>query len=227
MKFKRASLETCGIATGTIVVIDVLRAFSTAAYAFAAGVQTIALVSTVEEAFALKKQKPAAFIMGEVDGAPVAGFDFSNSPTAFDKLDLTDGFMIQRTSAGTQGVIRSRQADHLFTSSFCCARATARHICEQAPEAVTFVITGLLGDGRGDEDMACADYLEALLRGEKPDSAPFIQRVYASPAAQLFIDPARPEFPETDLEYCVQVDRFDFAMCVQRRNGLLLMEAVS
>jgi 2-phosphosulfolactate phosphatase len=62
-------------AMGPVVAIDVLRAFSTAAYAFAAGAQTIALVGTVEEAFTLKKQIPDALIMGEVEGLPVKGFD--------------------------------------------------------------------------------------------------------------------------------------------------------
>ena len=37
MKIHYATLESCHDATGTVVVIDVLRAFTTAAYAFAAG----------------------------------------------------------------------------------------------------------------------------------------------------------------------------------------------
>ena len=226
MEYKRASLETCGMATGTVVVIDVLRAFSTAAYAFAAGAQTIALVSSVEEAFALKQQMAGAFIMGEVDGLPVTGFDFSNSPAAFDHLDLTGRCLIQHTSAGTQGVIRSRQADHLLASSFCCGAATAHYLHQQSPEIVTFVVTGQGPDGHGDEDAACADYIEALLRGEQPEVTPYLERVAASPAGRIFADPVRPEFPLTDLEYCMKADRFDFAMLVQRQNGLWLMQAV-
>ncbi|MGB9800251.1 MAG: 2-phosphosulfolactate phosphatase, partial [Thermanaerothrix sp.] len=45
--FQRANLETCAQAADIVVVIDVLRAFSTAAYAFAAGADRILLVSTV------------------------------------------------------------------------------------------------------------------------------------------------------------------------------------
>jgi phosphosulfolactate phosphohydrolase-like enzyme len=37
MKFKYVMLEDCVLATGTVIVIDVLRAFSTAAYAFQLG----------------------------------------------------------------------------------------------------------------------------------------------------------------------------------------------
>jgi len=145
---------------------------------------------------------------------------------ALSSLDLTGRRMIQRTSAGTQGIIHSRQADHLLAASFCCANATARYIHKLSPGTVTFVITGLRPDGHGDEDAACADYIEALVGGGQADAAPFVERVYASPAGRVFADPARPEFPATDLEYCVRVDRFDFAMLVQRRDGLFVMEAV-
>jgi 2-phosphosulfolactate phosphatase len=226
MEFVRASLETCGTATDTVVAIDVLRAFSTAAYAFAAGAREIVLVGSVEEALALKKQMPGALVMGEVGGLPVKEFDFSNSPVALSSLNLAGRRLIQRTSAGTQGVVRSRQADHLLASSFCCASATARHIRKLSPSTLTFVITGLRPGGSGDEDAACADYIEALLGDGQVDPAPFVERVYASRTSRIFADPARPEFPAADLEYCTKVDRFDFAMLVCRRDGLFVMEAV-
>ena len=225
MEFVRASLETCGTATGTVVVIDVLRAFSTAAYAFAAGAREIVLASSVEEALALKSQMPDALVMGEVGGLPLKEFDFGNSPVALSSANLAGRRLIQRTSAGTQGIVRSRQADHLLASSLCCASATARAIRKLAPGTVTFVITGLRPDGHGDEDAACADYIEARLGGGPVDAAPFVERVVASLAARPFVDPARPEFPLADLEYCVQVDRFDFAMPVRRRSGLFVMKA--
>lgn len=81
LKFQQATLQTCGEARGVVVIIDVLRAFSTAAYALANGAVEISLVGTVEEAFELRAGLPGALIMGEVLGLPVLGFDFSNSPT--------------------------------------------------------------------------------------------------------------------------------------------------
>jgi 2-phosphosulfolactate phosphatase len=50
------TLDTCHDARGVVVVVDVLRAFTTAAYAFAGGAEEIFLVSTVEEAFSLRKR---------------------------------------------------------------------------------------------------------------------------------------------------------------------------
>jgi 2-phosphosulfolactate phosphatase len=224
MQFNYATLETCAAATGAVVAIDVIRAFTTAAYAFAAGAHDIILADTVAEALILRRQIPGALVMGELDGLPVAGFDFSNSPSELAEVNLAGRRLIQRTSAGTQGLIRSRQADRLLGASFVCAGATARYLKKQAPDKLTFVITGVIYDRDGDEDLACADYLAALLSGESPDPAPYLQRVRQSTSGRMFADPTHPEFPPADLERCVEVDRFDFAMVVSRQEGLLVMQ---
>jgi 2-phosphosulfolactate phosphatase len=54
MKFHYTNLETCHEATGLVVVIDVLRAFSNAAYAFSRGAKEIYPVGGVEEALQLR-----------------------------------------------------------------------------------------------------------------------------------------------------------------------------
>jgi len=81
MKFSYFTNENCDHADGVVVVIDVLRAFSTAAYAFGAGAKSIKMVGEVEEALALKAQMANALIMGEVNGIKPESFDYGNSPT--------------------------------------------------------------------------------------------------------------------------------------------------
>jgi len=54
MNLYRVTLDGCHAANGLVVVVDVLRAFTTAATAFAREVEEIILVSTVEEAFELR-----------------------------------------------------------------------------------------------------------------------------------------------------------------------------
>ena len=224
MEFKRVTLEACSEATGTVVVIDVLRAFTCAAFAFSAGAEEIVLVQEAAEAFALQRKMPGVLLMGEVDGFPIEGFDYGNSPSALMNLDLTGHHLIQRTSCGTLGVVRSTRADIILASSFCCAKATANCILDHAPNTVTFVITGLGENGMGDEDVACADYLETLLQGHQPAPEPFLRRVIESVIGQLLLSPSRPEFPADDLPCCTDLDRFDFAMLVRRVNGLLVMK---
>lgn len=223
MKFNYTSLETCHTASGLVVVIDVLRAFSNAAYAFSRGAKEIILVGTVEEALGLKSQFPNAKVMGEVGGLPPAGFDFGNSPTQIREEDLTGFTLIQRTGAGTQGAVRCVNADIMLASSFVVAGATIQHVIKLKPIKVTFVITG---KDYNDEDLACAEYLETQFKGQQVDTKPFIQRVYNSRDAIVHHDLTLPEFPKSDLDYCTRINVFDFAMPITRKNNQLTMQAI-
>ncbi len=225
MKFRRTSLETCKYATGVVVVIDVLRAFSTAAYAFAKGAKDIRLVSTVEETFYWKEEFPQSLVMGEAQGLPIPGFDFGNSPPQFDSLSLDGKHLIQRTTSGTQGVVRSVNSEILLAASFCNVGATAKHLKTLSTAEVTFVITGLRTGGWGDEDVACADFLEELLLGCNPDPSKYLRRVSESPLGRLFQGPKSIHYPYQDLDYCLAVNRFDFVMPIFREDEHLLMIA--
>jgi 2-phosphosulfolactate phosphatase len=215
-----ATLETGGEVTGVVIVIDVIRAFTTAAFALAAGAAEIVPVSGVAEALQLRQRWPEALVMGEVGGLPPAGFDFGNSPSALLGRDLGRRRLIQRTGAGTQGLVRSRQAEVLFAASFVCAAATVRAVQALNPETVTLLPT----DHTQDEDPACAEYLAAGLRGAWPDPAPYLARVRAAGLTRVHPGPADQGWPEwaarqflSDLDLCVAVDRFDFAMRAERR----------
>jgi 2-phosphosulfolactate phosphatase len=222
MKFHYVNLDTCHTAIGAVIVVDVLRAFSTAAYAFSRGAEKIILTGDVDEALSLKSQTPNSRAMGEVGGLPPDGFDFGNSPTQILEEDLTGINLIQRTGAGTQGAVRCKNADVLLASSFVVADATIRYVNSLAPADVTFVITGETFRG-GDEDFACAEYLESRFKGQNIDAKIFTQRVFDCKDALEHLDPDRPEFPLTDLDYCTDIDAFDFAMVIKTENDLLVM----
>lgn len=226
MKFNYTTLETCHEATGVVIVIDVIRAFTNAAFAFSRGAQAIYPVSTVEEAMQFKKEHSNALACGEVGGLPPEGFDFGNSPTQTRTLDLREKIVVQRTGAGTQGIVRSVHAETMLAASLVVANATVKYVEHLKPTEVTFVITGQMGEGRGDEDLACAEYLEALFKHERPNPAPYLQRVRGSLDASFHLDPKRPEFPLADLDDCTQIDAFDFVMLVIKENGRPVMRAV-
>ncbi len=226
MEFRYTNLETCHEATGVVVVIDVIRAFTNAAVAFSRGAKEIHPVSTVEEALQFKAQTSNSLACGEVGGLPPEGFDFGNSPTQTKMLNLTGKFIVQRTSAGTQGIIRSVNAGTMLAASLVVASATVEYIRKTALETVTFVVTGQTENGRGDEDLACAEYLEALLKGQRSDLKPYIERVIHSRDALLHLDPNFPEFPRSDIDFCTAIDMFDFAMLVAKENGRHVMRAI-
>jgi 2-phosphosulfolactate phosphatase len=226
MKFHYTTLNTCHTATGLVVVIDVIRAFTNAAFAFSRGAEKIIPVSGVDEALEFKRHTPGALACGEVGGLPPAGFDFGNSPTQTDLLDLRGRTIVQRTGAGTQGIVRSVLARQMAAASFVVAGATVKYIRSLQPEEVSFVVTGATYDG-GEEDFACAEYLEALLRGASPDVNDFLKRVRDSHDGQQFLDDGRFHAPASDLEHCTSADKFSFAMPVTRENGRFVMRAVS
>ncbi|MCU1344247.1 MAG: 2-phosphosulfolactate phosphatase [Acidimicrobiia bacterium] len=197
--------------SGVAIVVDVLRAFTTAAYAFAGGAERIVLVGGIDEAFALTRAHPDWLAMGEEGGLPIAGFNLANSPVYASQASLEGRTIVQRTSAGTQGVVAARGAPTLLCASMVCAAATARAArAIDAPR--TYVITGLHQHGDGDDDQATAEYIEALIAGPT-DPAPYVERIRRSEWA-LRIDEELEGAHPHDVDYAVDVDRFDFAMKV-------------
>src|ERR1700747_3494510 len=91
-------------ATGAVAIIDVFRAFTTAAVAFANGASRIIMVGSVEEALSLRGGGLAQVCVGEVGGRAPPGFDFGNSPFEIANVDFAGAAVAQRTGAGTQGI---------------------------------------------------------------------------------------------------------------------------
>ena len=227
MEIRRADLLSFTPSDGTVVVIDVLRAATTACYAFSAGVNEILLASSIDDALALRERFPGSLIMGEVDGYPVKGFDLGNSPSQLQGIDLHGRRLIQRTSAGTQGVFAAASAAFLYLACLCNLRATASRILYHANSAVTLLATGVFEGGWGDEDVACGDCLQALIEGMEPDIPGAIGRVRASRSGRHYSEPNHEVFPAADLELATRVDSFPNAIEVHRDSGLLIAKVAN
>lgn len=227
MQFSRVFLNrvhTPPAAADTVVVIDVLRSFTTAAVALANGARAIYPVENLTAAATLAGRLDAALSIGAVGGGdPVPGFDFGNSPAQLNDADLAGKNLVMSTAAGVRGLQRFHQARHLYAASLVCAQATAAAIRALEADAVCFVITGEWVDRDGDEDIACADYIEALLRGERPDPDEFSRRVRDSDFGRRFVAGTWPNLSAADLDLCARADLFAFAMPVRRENGLLVI----
>lgn len=208
-------------AEGVVVVIDVLRAFTTAAFAFESGAKEIILVKEHQEALDLRKQVPDAVIIGEINrGQPTSDFDYLNSPSQIQDAPLSGKTVILRTSSGTQGAVNAKHAEHLLLASFCTAQATLQYIRKLDPQIVTFVITS---SHSIDEDLALADYLEArLLLGDEVTPCPYLKRVDASSSAQLCKNNEIEYMPKEDLDLALQIDKFSFYINTQVRDNLLV-----
>lgn len=221
--FKYFSLDEVNHAEGLVVVIDVLRAFTTAAYAFNIGVQKILPVAEVNQALKLRTQNPGSLIMGEVDGVKPPAFDYGNSPASISKLKLRDKIMIQRTSAGTQGIINACNADLIIAASFVVAKATAEEIRRLDPDKVSFVITGKSMGRDGDEDRACGEYIQALISNQVIDPEVFTNRVKYSSAGRWLINESNSKNAEKDYVMSIQTNIFPFTLPIVNDDSLLTM----
>ncbi len=81
LDIRRVYRFEAGEARGVVIVIDVIRAFTVAAYAIAGGARRLWLVRTTDEAFALRQQEPQALLAGEIGGRMIPGFNLNNSPS--------------------------------------------------------------------------------------------------------------------------------------------------
>lgn len=224
MNICRVNRDEATRANGVAIVIDVIRAFSVAGYAFAGGARGIWLVRTVEEAQALRAKDPGVLLAGEVNGRLIPGFDFNNSPSLMAHADVAGRQLIQRTGAGTQGAVNASSAPYVLLCALTNARATAayaRSLAASTGGNITLVPTGATSDFTfGNEDELCADYVEALLR-ERADAPELLASGIADLKASGRFDPWKmgyPDFPEGDIAAVLAVDRFDFAMVGSRKE---------
>jgi 2-phosphosulfolactate phosphatase len=213
-----------GIDGGTAVVIDVMRAYTVAAWALHLGAKELRLVGELEDAVSLAASVPGALLFK--DGAPDPRFQLHNSPKQLLDLNVVDRTIVQRTTAGTRAALAARRADHLYCASFVCASATAAELHRYGTRDVTFVVSGGLD---ADEDLACAEFVAEVLEGKIPAADPFIQRANASAAANDLRDGVVKGFSgvtDQDVPMCLEIDRFDFAMQARPTpGGLRLTQA--
>jgi 2-phosphosulfolactate phosphatase len=204
-------------AEGVAVVIDVLRAFTSAALMMHLGVEKIILLARPEAVLELKAEK-GYLAVGEVDGRMVPGFDVGNSPSrilAAGRSFFSGRTVAQRTSAGVTGAVAAaRRSDVVILGSFVTAAAVARYIqrLSPPPAAVSLVAMGAGGKEVTPDDEACADYIEHLLTGRPYDHAAALRRIVEHECTQKFLRGDRAHFPPADPIYCLQRDLFDFVV---------------
>ncbi|WP_182909444.1 2-phosphosulfolactate phosphatase [Microbispora sp. H13382] len=206
-------------APSAAVVVDVMRAFTVAAWAFARGAERIVLAGSLDEALALKARHPDWVALK--DGPPAAGFDIVNSPGLLRSVDLGGRTVVQKTTAGTVGALAVKDAPLVLCAGFVVAEATARLLRTRGCGSVTFVITG--EDGRADEDLACAQYIAQIAAGAGADASEFLSRAGESRAAAELAQGVREGAHPDDVALCLELDRFPFAMVAALEDSLMVL----
>ncbi|WP_333482842.1 2-phosphosulfolactate phosphatase [Streptomyces mutabilis] len=201
------------------VVVDVMRACTVAAWAFAQGAERIVLAESLDEALALKARHPDWAALK--DGPLAPGFDMVNSPGLLRSIDLAGRTVVQKTTAGTVGALAVKGASLVLCAGFVVAEATARLLRTHACDSVTFVVTG--EDGHADEDLACAQYIARRATGAGTDASEFLGRAAASRAATELATGVRQGVHPDDVALCLELDRFPFAMVATSKGPQMVL----
>ncbi|MFJ7336210.1 2-phosphosulfolactate phosphatase [Streptomyces sp. NPDC101116] len=203
------------------VVVDVMRAFTVAAWAFGRGAERIVLAESLDQALTLKARHPDWVALK--DGPLAPGFDTVNSPGLLRSWDLGGRTVVQKTTAGTVGALAVKDASLVLCASFAVAEATARLLRTRGSESVTFVVTG--EGGQADEDLACAQYIARRAAGAGPDAAEYLRRAGESRAAAELAEGVRLGAHPDDVSLCLELDRFPFAMVAAMEDSLMILSA--
>ena len=209
-------------ARGTVVIIDVFRAFTTAAVAFSRGARRIIMVDTLAKALSLRSAGLGDYCIGERHGARPAGFDFGNSPSVLTHANIAGKTLIQTTSNGTAGIVSARHGERVYAAALVNAEATVQAILRRAPAIVTLVAIGRGALTRADEDEICALYLRSRLQGRKPDAdavRTLLATMVPPPDADLI---ASGDYDPGDREIAAAIDAAPFAIRVRTEGEMLI-----
>ena len=214
-----------------VVVLDVLRATTTIATALAAGAEKIYPVSSIKDAFSLKKKISGALLGGERGGVKVPGFDLGNSPLEYQ--GLKGKTIILSSTNGTKTLKKAVSARTLIAGSIVNAKAVADYLLKLNLDVV------LMPSGTDSqfslEDFAGAGYIISLLAEQK--------KVELSDQAYLSFELARNNPPEEiltrsfhgqrlihlgfarDVEYCAKLNLLDVVPVGRLQEGRLVIES--
>jgi len=216
--------EPIGVIGDVHVIIDVIRAFTTAHVAFKKGIKKIFLVNEVERAMTLRAENKNLILVGEINAYPIPGFDFTNSPQALatTDLELAGKALVQKTTNGVKSVLNNLGAPHILVTGFSNVEPIIKYI--QSLDNIQ-TVNLIASHPTGDEDLACAEYIKAKLNNETASIPEMMERVKNCEAAQKFY--TQDIFDEEDINLAAQIDpSATFVMEVQCQDDLPFIEKI-
>lgn len=144
-----------------VIVIDVIRATTTAVTAVAAGRRCFP-VSTVEGALARAAKLNEPLLVGELGGNMPYGFDLTNSPAEIARR--TDFYrpMVLLSSSGTQLICNTSKCDIGLVACLRNYKASAQY-CLDRYDHVAVIGAGTRNEFREEDQICCAWIAEILV----------------------------------------------------------------
>jgi 2-phosphosulfolactate phosphatase len=144
-----------------IVVVDVIRAATTAATALATGRRCFP-VPSLDAAAVVAAQLRDPLLVGEQRGRMPAGFHLNNSPAALVGRADVGRPMVLLSSSGTKLMATARMASAAYVGCFRNAAFLATHLAGRHPR-VAVLGAGSKGEFREEDQICCAWIAAGLL----------------------------------------------------------------
>ncbi len=152
------------LASGTVVVLDVLRASTTIACALQSGAREVIPCLEVDEARAVPESMPGGDVIlgGERSGLPIAGFDLGNSPAQYTPSRVGGKTVVLTTTNGTRAMLYARQAERILIGAFVNAAAIVERLLGQ--EQIHLLCAGTEGQISYDDVLAAGLLVDRIER---------------------------------------------------------------
>lgn len=223
MKIKiKKLLDGAKEAQGLAVVIDVIRASTTICSLLSKDVNKIITVGELNEAYKLKKENPGFVLMEERNALKPEGFDYGNSPSELEDVDLKNKTVILTTSNGTKGIVNAKNADEIIIGCFNNFNAVINYIKGKNSKTISLLALGS-DNVNTPEDEIFAEYLKAKLENKNYDISNLKEKVKDSRSVRITTMAGYAE----DIDYCLKFSLYNIVPKVLKENNMLVIKNAS
>jgi 2-phosphosulfolactate phosphatase len=213
-----------------IVVVDVIRATTTAITAAAAGRRCFP-APTAEAALAIAANLDDPLLAGEQNGDVPGSFEMDNSPALLSERIDTHRPLVLVSSSGTRVIDEAAGCDAVYLASFRNHSALPGHLLRRH-DRVAVIGAGTKGEFREEDQICCAWIAAALMfRGYEaatPETSSVVDRWRDAPPAACLCSHSIDFLQRTgklrDLDY-ILAHINDLSQVFEMRNGEVLMTA--
>ena len=147
------------------VVIDVLRATTTIAWALHHGAEGVQAFADLDDLHAAAGSWPESsrLLLGERGGQRLPGFDLGNSPVAVMPEKVAGKRLFMSTTNGTRALDRVRDVPLLMTAALPNRKAVAQRLNDRRPASLAIVGSGWEGSYSLEDSLAAGALIDQLL----------------------------------------------------------------
>jgi 2-phosphosulfolactate phosphatase len=206
------------------IVIDVFRAFTTAAYILSRNPSLYILSTTSTIITELSELYSNSILVGKPEKGETLQYHIPNSPTRSQELTIQDKIILHRTEAGAKGILQALLSSSgiVLASCFANAKATIDYLKRKNITELNIMAMGHEATTPTLEDDLCAQYIMALWTNETFDIEAYKPEIKAS-SGQYFFQHDQLQYPRDDFNSCLNLNQFNFAIEAKLKNDYAIL----